>query len=198
MLSTFAVIRHQFKGPRKATEQASRRPFQRSQRQQSSIASPKQESAGAATTPIANLTISTLSPPSLQSPAPKMCKISNFATTPQNYGRRTLIQSASNNITSYARLEPEMFYWIIASLLIVCGQEPLAFSLVIFCIDHGRLNDIWLTYLDAAGRTVLIRREFCVLFNSILLTLWGCEKSAVFLFILGTRPNSFQRGRVFT
>lgn len=198
MLSTFAIIKHQIKGYKIATKQGSRRPFQRSQRHQSSSASPKKESIRAAATPTGNSFISTPSPPSVQSLAPKKCKITDFTTALQSHGRRALIQSTSNNITSYARLEPEMFYWIIASLLIIWGQGPAAFSLAILCIDHSRLSDIWLTCLTTGGRTIFIRREFCVLFNSILLTLWGCEKSAVFLFIIGTRPETFQKGWVFT
>lgn len=90
-----------------------------------------------------------------------------------------------------------MLYWMIASLLIIWGQEPAAFILIILCIDHSRLNDTWLTHLNPGGRTTFFRREFCVLSNSILLMLLGCEKSAVFLFIMGTRPQTFQKEWIF-
>lgn len=90
-----------------------------------------------------------------------------------------------------------MFYWLMASLLIIWGQGPAAFILLFLCIDLSRLNDTWLTHLDSGGSTIFVRRELCVLSNSILLMLLGCEKSAVFLFTMGTRPQLFQKEWIF-
>lgn len=196
MLSTFAVIRHQDKIHESATNQGSKiarktRPFQGPQRRQSSSTSRHQEST--VTTAIGNSLIPALSPHSSQGSAPRTRKGSNVITVLQDHGGTAQIHSNPHNIPSYMRMEPQMFYWMIASLLIMWGQGPAAFILNILCIDYSRLNDTWLTYLDAGGRTIFIRRELCVLSISILLMLLGCKTSAVVLFIMGTRPETFQK-----
>lgn len=85
-----------------------------------------------------------------------------------------------------------MVYWMVAALLIIRGYTIAAFVSILLCVDLNRLSDHWLTHLDPEGHCSLIQRELCVLFISIFLSFLGHEASAVVLFFLGTRQESFR------
>lgn len=198
MLSTFSVMRSRIYQQKAIIQQ--RRGFNRHKsfvtRPQDQLCNSIQSfQEGTATGP-GGLSALALGLPSSPIPADKSLQVKSSITNLHNRGAQSYSQSSLDKSPRYIQMEPEMFHWLMAALLITWGQQIAAFILVILCVDLDRLNDNWLAHMSPAGRSILIRRELCVLFISALLIPLRHEKSAVALFLLGTHPEGLHMMRL--